>query len=94
MQKHWASSGVDLHLELSASGGRRRALENALRQAIREGRLPPGTRLPSTRSLAVELRLSRGTVSAAYDQLAEEGYLTTRPGAATEVAPVSAVSAV
>nr|SBO99554.1 Transcriptional regulator, GntR family domain / Aspartate aminotransferase [Nonomuraea gerenzanensis] len=77
---------MDLHLELAASGGRRRALEEALRQAVRDGRLPPGTRLPSSRALAGELRLSRGTVSAAYDQLVAEGYLTTRPGSGTQVA--------
>ncbi|MBF8192054.1 winged helix-turn-helix transcriptional regulator, partial [Nonomuraea sp. K274] len=94
MRKSWAGFGVDLHLEVSAGGGRRRGLEDALRAAVRDGRLPPGTRLPSTRSLAAELGLSRGTVSAAYDQLVEEGYLTTRPGAATEVAnvPVSRTS--
>ncbi|GAA2215743.1 hypothetical protein GCM10009850_112110 [Nonomuraea monospora] len=86
MRKLWAGSGVDLHLELSVSGGRRRALEEALRQAVGDGRLPPGTRLPSTRALAAELRLSRGTVSAAYDQLVAEGYLTTHPGSGTQVA--------
>ncbi|TYB51023.1 PLP-dependent aminotransferase family protein [Nonomuraea sp. PA05] len=86
MRKLWAGSGVDLHLELPVSTGRRRALEEALRQAIGDGRLPPGTRLPSTRALAAELRLSRGTVSAAYDQLVAEGYLTTRPGSGTQVA--------
>ncbi|WP_188195832.1 MocR-like pyridoxine biosynthesis transcription factor PdxR [Nonomuraea sp. SYSU D8015] len=89
MRKGWASSGVDLHLEISATGGRRRGLEDALREAVRDGRLPRGTRLPSTRALAAELRMARGTVSAAYDQLVEEGYLTTRPGAATEVADVT-----
>ncbi|MGV9381631.1 MocR-like pyridoxine biosynthesis transcription factor PdxR [Nonomuraea sp. NPDC003707] len=89
MRKDWAGFGVDLHLEVSTGGGRRRGLEEALRQAVRDGRLPRGTRLPSTRSLAVELGLSRGTVSAAYDQLVAEGYLATRPGSATEVADVS-----
>ncbi|MEU6786406.1 PLP-dependent aminotransferase family protein [Nonomuraea angiospora] len=89
MRKDWAGFGVDLHLEVSTGGGRRRGLEEALRQAVRDGRLPRGTRLPSTRSLAAELGLSRGTVSAAYDQLVAEGYLATRPGSATEVAEVS-----
>jgi GntR family transcriptional regulator / MocR family aminotransferase len=88
VRKDWAGSGVDLHLELPARGGRRRGLEEALREAVRDGRLPRGTRLPSTRALAAELGMARGTVSAAYDQLVEEGYLTTRPGAATEVAHV------
>ncbi|AQZ69803.1 GntR family transcriptional regulator [[Actinomadura] parvosata subsp. kistnae] len=90
MRENWAGSGVDLHLdlhlELPARGGRRRALEEALRRAVRDGRLPHGTRLPSSRALAAELRLSRGTVSAAYDQLVAEGYLTTRPGSGTEIA--------
>ncbi|MGN9845984.1 MocR-like pyridoxine biosynthesis transcription factor PdxR [Nonomuraea sp. H19] len=89
MPKDWAGSGVDLHLEISTADGRRRGLEDSLREAIRDGRLQPGTRLPSTRALAAELGLARGTVSAAYDQLVAEGYLTTRPGSATEVADVS-----
>ncbi|PWU53312.1 GntR family transcriptional regulator, partial [Micromonospora globispora] len=63
----WADFGVDLHLELDASDGRRAGLERAVREAIRDGRLPPSTRLPATRTLAAELGLSRGTVSAAYD---------------------------
>jgi len=66
-------SGLDLHLELGSVSGRRAALEQALRAAVREGRLAPHTRLPSTRSLADELGISRGTVSAAYDQLIAEG---------------------
>ncbi|GAA3226559.1 PLP-dependent aminotransferase family protein [Nonomuraea helvata] len=89
MRKSWAGFGVDLHLEVSTAGGRRRGLEEALRQAVRDGRLPRGARLPSTRALAAELGLSRGTVSAAYDQLVAEGYLTARPGSATEVAGVT-----
>ncbi|SCL39440.1 transcriptional regulator, GntR family [Micromonospora rhizosphaerae] len=84
----WADFGVDLHLELDASGGRRAGLERALRDAIRDGRLPPSTRLPATRTLAAELGLSRGTVSAAYDQLVAEGWLVARIGAGTEVSPL------
>ncbi|KAB2344293.1 MocR-like pyridoxine biosynthesis transcription factor PdxR [Actinomadura rudentiformis] len=85
MPESWSSSRVDLYLEV-APGGRRSGLESALRAAIREGRLTTGTLLPSTRGLAAELGLSRGTVTAAYDQLAEEGYLTIRPGSGTRVA--------
>src|SRR5262249_3501481 len=58
----------------------------ALREAIRAGRLIPQTRLPSTRALATELRLARGTVAAAYDQLIAEGYLSARTGSGTVVA--------
>jgi len=79
-------SGLDLHLELGSVSGRRAALEQALRAAVREGRLAPHTRLPSTRSLADELGISRGTVSAAYDQLIAEGYLVARRGSGTAVA--------
>jgi GntR family transcriptional regulator/MocR family aminotransferase len=88
MLNSWSSSRLDLHIELDATGGRRSSLESALRAAIRQGRLAAGTLLPSTRGLAQELGLSRGTVSAAYDQLVEEGYLTTRPGSGTTVVEV------
>ncbi|MFC4909706.1 PLP-dependent aminotransferase family protein [Actinomadura gamaensis] len=86
MTLSWSSSGLDLHLDLRGAGRRRAGLEAALRAAIQDGRLPAGTLLPSTRGLARDLGLSRGTVTAAYDQLAEEGFLTTRPGAGTTVA--------
>jgi GntR family transcriptional regulator/MocR family aminotransferase len=85
MQHHWANSGVDLHLDVAAAGGRRAGLEHALRCAIRDGRLLPGTRLPSTRDLATELELARNTVSAAYEQLAAEGFLAARQGSGTVV---------
>jgi len=56
-----------------------------LRKAILEGRLPAGTKLPSTRALAAQLSLARNTISAAYDQLLAEGYLLTRNGSGTYV---------
>jgi GntR family transcriptional regulator/MocR family aminotransferase len=61
-------------------------LEAQLRQAVRAGRLAAGERLPSTRALAAELGVSRGVVVEAYGQLAAEGYLEARPGAAPRVA--------
>lgn len=61
-------------------------LERALRDAIRDGRLQAGAPLPSSRGLAAELRVSRGVVTTAYDQLAAEGYLQTRQGAPVRVA--------
>ncbi|MFJ1708768.1 PLP-dependent aminotransferase family protein [Kitasatospora sp. NPDC088346] len=86
MPSSWSSSRPDLHLDLDPAGGRRSAVENALREAVRSGRLAAGTLLPSTRGLAADLGLARGTVTAAYDQLVEEGYLTARPGSGTTVA--------
>jgi GntR family transcriptional regulator / MocR family aminotransferase len=61
-------------------------LERSLRADIRSGRLPGGTRMPSTRGLAGELGVSRGVVTEAYGQLAAEGYLSTRQGAPVRVA--------
>jgi DNA-binding transcriptional MocR family regulator len=86
MQGTWAKlGGVDLHLDLS--GTRVRAgLESALRDAIRVGRLRPGTRLPSSRALAADLGVARNTVAEVYSQLVAEGWLTAQTGAGTSVA--------
>jgi GntR family transcriptional regulator/MocR family aminotransferase len=84
---------VDLHLDLAAADGRRAGLERALRDAVREGRLAPGTRLPATRKLADELGVSRNTVKGAYDQLVAEGYFTARQGSGTQVASLPAEAA-
>ncbi|WP_439957547.1 MocR-like pyridoxine biosynthesis transcription factor PdxR [Nocardia crassostreae] len=78
--------GVDLHLELAGVGNRRVRLMAALREAIRSGRLAPGTRLPPYRSLAIDLGIARNTVAAAYAELVEEGWLTARQGSGTRVA--------
>ncbi|GGN68882.1 GntR family transcriptional regulator [Streptomyces albiflavescens] len=78
--------GADLHLELSGSGGRRAALIRALREAVRSGRLAPGTRLPPYRSLAADLGVARNTVADAYAELVAEGWLTARQGSGTRVA--------
>jgi GntR family transcriptional regulator/MocR family aminotransferase len=56
------------------------------RQAITSGQLRPGQRLPSTRNLAAELKISRMPVLGAFDQLLAEGYLETFVGAGTRVA--------
>ncbi|MFZ0884909.1 MAG: PLP-dependent aminotransferase family protein, partial [Candidatus Acidiferrales bacterium] len=56
------------------------------RRAILAGQLRPGQRLPSTRSLAAELKISRIPVTSAYEQLHAEGYLETFVGAGTCVA--------
>lgn len=66
---------------------RRAQLEAGLREAIRRGRLMPGTRLPSSRALAAQLGVSRRLVVDAFGQLAAEGYLIARRGSGTEVAP-------
>src|SRR5258708_4426125 len=56
------------------------------RRAITGGQLRPGQRVPSTRNLAAELKISRMPVLGAFDQLLAEGYLETFVGAGTCVA--------
>ena len=67
-----------------------RQLYDELRAAILGKRLPAGTRLPATRTLARELAVSRNTVLEAYEQLLAEGYLRGRVGAGTFVDPAIA----
>ncbi|MFM9369459.1 PLP-dependent aminotransferase family protein [Streptomyces sp. Da 82-17] len=99
MAKSWATlpgagpsgTGVDLHIDLRETAARsgsgvRRALTDALREAVRGGRLVPGTRLPSSRTLAVDLGVARNTVADAYADLVAEGWLTARQGSGTRVA--------
>jgi GntR family transcriptional regulator/MocR family aminotransferase len=72
---------------LGGAGGRRAQLEGHLREAVRSGRLRAGARLPSSRTLSVELGISRRMVVDAYAQLVAEGYLVARRGSGTRVAP-------
>lgn len=57
-----------------------------LRDAVRDGRLLPGTFLPSSRRLAADLAVSRGTITAIYDRLLGEGVLQVSDRSATFVA--------
>jgi GntR family transcriptional regulator/MocR family aminotransferase len=61
-------------------------IEQQLREAIRQGALRAGSEIPSTRDLARDLGISRPLVMEAYAQLAAEGYLALRQGAAPRVA--------
>jgi GntR family transcriptional regulator/MocR family aminotransferase len=79
---------MDLVISLDGKSGTTVVVYRALREAIVDGRLPVGQRLPPTRVLADDLGVSRGSVTTAYERLAAEGYLTTRVGAGTFVAPV------
>ncbi|ANY16084.1 PLP-dependent aminotransferase family protein [Bordetella pseudohinzii] len=62
-------------------------LYRRFREAIAAGKLRPGDRVPSVRSLASELNLARGTVELAYQLLASEGYFLARGPAGTVVSP-------
>ncbi|MFF2845057.1 PLP-dependent aminotransferase family protein [Streptomyces sp. NPDC058001] len=84
MEESWATSGFDLHVDARGAGVRK-GLTDALRDAVRGGRLAPGTRLPSSRTLAVDLGIARNTVADAYADLVAEGWLTARQGSGTRV---------
>jgi GntR family transcriptional regulator/MocR family aminotransferase len=79
------TSGLDLHVG-QLGRNRRAELMDAFREAIRTGRLAPGTRLPSSRVLADDLGMGRNTVVRAYSELINEGWLLARHGSGTEVA--------
>ena len=84
---------ADLVVELRRNGAEplHQQLEAAIRSRIRDGRLRAGTSLPSTRTLGGALGVSRGVVVEAYQQLAAEGYLSSRSGGYTRVAQDLAV---
>ena len=90
MAIEWSGLSPELLVRLDRSAGQplRAQLEGSLRDAIRDGRLRGGERLPSSRELARELGVSRGMVQECYGQLLAEGYLASRTGSATRVAGI------
>jgi GntR family transcriptional regulator / MocR family aminotransferase len=73
------------HVSLVGRGDLGGEIYRQLRQAILDGRLEPGDRLPATRELARSLAVSRSTVTAAYERLLGEGLAASRAGAGTFV---------
>jgi GntR family transcriptional regulator/MocR family aminotransferase len=72
------SDFLQLDIDQAPPGGRTAWLADRLRSAIADGRLPVGARLPASRVLAEELRVTRGVVTEAYRRLAESGQITGR----------------
>ena len=83
--QNMGTTSPDLYLAVDRGRGVRAQVEAGIRAAVRGGRLPAGTRLPSTRALAADLGVTRRVVVEAYDQLAAEGYVSARQGAGTVV---------
>src|SRR5262245_59416732 len=81
---------MDVHVTLEGRGDRAARIYRQLREAILDGRLRPGGRLPPTRELAGRLDVSRNTVAVAYERLTAEGFLTGRVGAGTFVSATQA----
>ncbi|MGN9840799.1 MocR-like pyridoxine biosynthesis transcription factor PdxR [Nonomuraea sp. H19] len=85
---------ADLHIQINREeGGIAGQIASKLRDSIRGGRLAPGTRLPATRDLALDLQVSRGVVVEAYEQLVAEGFLVSRVGVGTQVTPKNTAGA-
>ena len=84
----------DLLVALDRSGrrGLSAQLQQQLRSAIQQGRLPAETVLPPTRTLARDLGIARSVVVAAYEHLATDGYLSGRQGSGTQVMPIAPTS--
>ena len=74
-----------IHLERTSTKPLYQQLIEKIRDAVLEGRLKPNQKLPSTRSLAKSLTISRSTVIQSYEQLESEGYLETRHGNGTYI---------
>ena len=86
MAKRAAEVPPWISLESSSGAPIYRQLYDGVRRAILSGLLPAGTRLPSTRTLAAGLGISRTTVVTAFEQLLAEGYLEGKVGSGTFVA--------
>ena len=82
MAIQWSGLGPELLLRLDRDSGLplRSQLEDGIRDAIRDGRLQPGERLPSSREFARELGVSRGLVQECYGQLLSERGKLARSG--------------
>ena len=90
MRVDWGRGGPDLLVTLDRGAAPLAVqLQEQLRAAIREGRLTAGERLPSTRRLAEQLGVSRGTVVEVFEQLLAEGYVESAVGSGTRVAEVA-----
>ncbi|NUU12264.1 GntR family transcriptional regulator, partial [Curtobacterium pusillum] len=72
-------------VDQSKDVGKTERVVGRVRAMVQDGTLRAGDALPSTRALAVELGVARGTVVAAYEQLDGEGWIRTRQGAAARV---------
>ncbi|WP_328994031.1 PLP-dependent aminotransferase family protein [Kribbella sp. NBC_01245] len=88
MAVQWKGDGPGLLVQLDRDVPRQlgHQLQEQLRSAIRAGAIRAGERLPSSRSLADQLGISRGLVVDSYAQLYAEGYLVTEVGSGTRVA--------
>ena len=95
MTESGTTIGAEVPVQLDRRDPRplREQLEDGLRDAVRQGRLAAGMRLPASRVLAGDLGVSRRLVVDAYAQLLAEGYLRARHGAGTYVSEAAGAPA-
>ncbi len=91
--KHVAGLAEWVRIDQRASGALFDQLRTQIIDGIRDGRLPPGTRLPTVRELAGQLGLAVNTVARAYRELEASGILETRGRFGTFVARVDPADA-
>lgn len=85
MLRSWQTK---IWLEEGTQGTFHGRLLNQLLKDIHEGRLPPGAKLPGSRTLASQLKVNRKTVQGVYHELEAQGWLMTKPGSGTFVSDV------
>ena len=78
---------IPLQLDRASATPLATQIAAGLRATVAAGGLVAGQPVPSTRALASQLSVARGTVVAAYDQLVSEGYLVATPGGTTRIHP-------
>ena len=85
MQGYILNMDLAIHLDRASTIPLYRQLIEEIRQGVLSGKLKPNQKLPSSRSLAQSLTISRSTVTQSYEQLESEGYLETRRSSGTYV---------
>src|ERR1700742_901504 len=81
------TAAASFALDRNAGDPLHRQIYLRVREAIAAGALRSGERLPSSRGLAAQLGIARGTVDAAYALLTGEGYIVARGPAGSVVSP-------
>jgi GntR family transcriptional regulator / MocR family aminotransferase len=81
-----STSTLDFGIDRDDAESIQQQIARQIREHVLNGRLKPGSKLPSTRALAEQLNVARATVVEAYEQLAGEGYIETQLGSGTKVA--------
>ncbi|AWH88198.1 MocR-like pyridoxine biosynthesis transcription factor PdxR [Limnobaculum parvum] len=82
---------LDIHLDPSSGTPLQQQIFQTIHQALLQGELPVGYRLPSIRELSRNLNVARITIVMAYDKLIQNGYVKSRPGIGYEVVFSSAI---